>query len=475
VNTSTTDEQRSSSVTSLQDGGWVVTWTSEHLGANTSNDREIFFQRFDATGQPAGGEQQVSFAGAIREDRPTITTLDNGDFVISWFNNFSGNAQVFGRVFMPDGTPRSAEFTISDPSISNTQAFQSISALSDGGFVVAWQDFRGFNLTYSRAFDADGTARGPQEAVGPEPNNLTIGGNSVVSLEGGGFGVFWENDGSEIIGAFHGRGTDRADIEYMSAAGEFSALGGNDYVQGSSGDDIILGGKGIDTLYGGDGNDRIEAGGGYGSFVSELLYGGNGDDTLIGSNGVDRLEGDAGDDLLRGRGGDDVLNGGGGQDILRGQTGNDVLSGGSGADHLKGGEGDDILQGGANGDRLNGNDGDDRVVGGGGNDKMYGGDGTDDLSGGAGKDTISGGLGDDVMEGGNGADKFVFRETGFGEDIITDFEDGVDRLVVSAGVAASFADVTLTVVGDDVIVSMGGGEVLIRDMAGLLDATDFIF
>jgi len=69
-------------------------------------------------------------------------------------------------------------------------------------------------------------------------------------------------------------------------------------------------------------------------------------------------------------------------------------------------------------DELYGGDGDDNLQGGAGNDTLDGGDGGDTLTGGAGNDTLSGGL---------GSDEFIFN-TGFGNDIITDFAHGLDEL-----------------------------------------------
>jgi Ca2+-binding RTX toxin-like protein len=55
--------------------------------------------------------------------------------------------------------------------------------------------------------------------------------------------------------------------------------------------------------------------------------------------------------------------------------------------------------------------------------------GNDVIAGGAGEDTVVGGLGDDTLSGGGGADTFLYT-VGDGNDTITDFERGDDRLVL---------------------------------------------
>lgn len=114
----------------------------------------------------------------------------------------------------------------------------------------------------------------------------------------------------------------------------------------------------------------------------------------------------------------DVLNGKGGQDVLQGKAGKDKLFGGTG---------DDILGGGKGNDRLNGGEGDDT------------------LSGGEGVDRLNGGKGDDNLRGGDFGNKinkdiFIFKKND-GNDIINDFQDGIDLLDLRAFKFDSFAEV----------------------------------
>lgn len=138
-----------------------------------------------------------------------------------------------------------------------------------------------------------------------------------------------------------------------------------------------------------------------------------------------------------------------------GTSGDDLLRGGSSADDLNGGSGDDVLNGGSGDDVLGGGSGDDTLNGGSGSDALAGGSGDDALYGGSGDDTLVGGSGDDILTGGSGDDLFTFD----GEDRITDFELGADRIDLRGlGVtAASFAeDVAVRAAGDDTLITVGG-------------------
>lgn len=157
-------------------------------------------------------------------------------------------------------------------------------------------------------------------------------------------------------------------------------------------DNLILTFGGRDTVNAGQGDDAVMLGKG-----NDVGSGGSGHDTVLGEGGDDRIAGDAGND---------VLDGGKGKDLLDGGSGNDAMSGGDGEDVLSGGSGDDVLDGG---------------------------DGHDLLVGGTGDDLLVGGSGHDTMTSGTGKDVFVF-ESGFGKDVVLDFQKGVDKLEIEANI-----------------------------------------
>lgn len=242
---------------------------------------------------------------------------------------------------------------------------------------------------------------------------------------------------------------------------------GNNLLRGLAGDDRMWGGAGRDTLLGDSGDDR--------------LFGDGGSDRLIGGLGRDRAFGGLGNDSLAGGWGRDTLSGDAGNDTLSGEVDHDELLGGAGDDLLLGGIGDDVMDGGwsVNGDRMVGDSGNDTYFlnstrdvivesSDGGVDAVvvlvdryeeseytlaptledlelrgnrafngYGNSGPNVLRGNASSNILSGGADNDFLTGGNGSDRFLyvsdrpFNAADFGSDVITDFQSGIDKLVLS--------------------------------------------
>ena len=246
-------------------------------------------------------------------------------------------------------------------------------------------------------------------------------------------------------------------------------------ISGSSGTAInILGSGGkirnFDTVNGdinagADGNNMVVVN--YGTVNGDILLG-NGTDKYFGRDDgrvAGAVRGGSGADTLDGGNGADYLYGDQGNDLIRAGDGNDVLNGGSGVDTIKGNAGRDAIDGGDNSDFL------------------FGGADADTIKGGNGNDRIMGGRGDDVMTGNAGADIFIFQRY-TDDDVITDFQNNVDKLDLSAYNVNSrnelfskggiFSDgsgsiIDLTVVGGD-------GIIMVEDMSvGDWSASDFIF
>lgn len=110
----------------------------------------------------------------------------------------------------------------------------------------------------------------------------------------------------------------------------------------------------------------------------------------------------------------------------------------------------DNLVGSVANDLIYGNRTEDTLFGNGGNDLLYGGKGNDIIDAGAGADLIEGNFGDDILIGGIGGDRFNFSSND-GNNIITDFEDGID--IIGLGNGLNFQQLTISQIGNDTRIS----------------------
>lgn len=159
-----------------------------------------------------------------------------------------------------------------------------------------------------------------------------------------------------------------------------------------------------------------------------------------------------------------------------GLTGNMTIARDTWIENAIAGAGNDVLKGNKLGNELEGNSGDDRLYGYAGEDTLEGGPGADRLYGSAGNDTLSGGPGNDRLSGGADADVFVFTP-GDGEDTITDFTRGEDKIDLAAFSLDEPANLSMTTNADGVTLDLpgaDGGTVLLAGLDTNPGTDDFI-
>jgi Ca2+-binding RTX toxin-like protein len=370
---------------------------------------------------------------------------------------------------------------------------------------------------------------GNDRLVGQDGDDILAGGQGADLLIGGaghdilmgdsGNDRLFGQDGNDVLNGGDGDDALHGDGDNDTLIG----LGGADTLYGGDGDDNLSGNAANDIVYGGDGNDVLNGGDG-----NDVLNGGTGGDIIDGGAGIDQASykfssaGVAINPALGVTGAADLagnvafvtavfnnlfgrdpngLDTNGGADnywVAELEAGADIgqinleIMGGALGDDLafleknapgvtinlelgtaSGGEaeGDNLISienigGSIHADILTGDANENRLLGNGGNDT---------LSGGAGIDQLIGGSGDDILEGGADADQFVFGTT-WGNDIVSDFEDGADLLDLSR-TSLAFTDLTIIQVGDHAMVADGDGNSIRLDDIDFnnISETDFIW
>jgi hypothetical protein len=187
VNVETKGRQRYPAVAMLAGGGSVVAWESNQV---PSRFEDVYVRRFDAKGQPLGGEVRVNTTDRGLDLDAAVTGLPGGGFVVAW----RGSQHIYTRRFGAGGGPAGGETQVSQYQ-GQLKKEPAIAADADGGYVVVWQSSLqdGSNYgVYARRFAAGGRALGGEQRV-----NQTVTGDQIepalaVSPEGD-FAVVWHS------------------------------------------------------------------------------------------------------------------------------------------------------------------------------------------------------------------------------------------------------------------------------------------
>jgi hypothetical protein len=161
VNTYTKDQQIDPAVAALPDGSAIITWSSYGQDGSMWG---VFARKISGKGafSPAK-EFQVNQYTQYNQRKPSVATLANGNYVISWVSEqerFYNSVDIYARVFTAAGAPVTDEIPIN--SGTNICDTPDVAALNDGGFTVVWAQKDLANPTNSwdvwgRAFSASGS------------------------------------------------------------------------------------------------------------------------------------------------------------------------------------------------------------------------------------------------------------------------------------------------------------------------------
>lgn len=189
VNSNTTDSQHAPEADTLSNGNYVIVWVDYGVGTTSSTD--IKGQVFNAEGAAVGAEFVVNDITLADQIQPAITALENGTFVVSWTDisrTVESDAGIRAQIFHNSGTPIGNSFRVNTVGGRGVQSKSDIAELNNGNFIITWDDPAG---VYYQLFNADGTEVG-DDTLG-SPLNRASRDPSVSALVDGGFVVAWQD------------------------------------------------------------------------------------------------------------------------------------------------------------------------------------------------------------------------------------------------------------------------------------------
>jgi hypothetical protein len=122
-------------IATLSDGGFVVVWQD---GLRDGFAGGIFGQRFDSTAGRVGTEFQVNNYTFSQQRHPAVAASPDGGFLVTWGGIVGSDEQIIARRYDDAGQPLGTEFEVNTPGSLGQQAYPSLAAEPDGGYLVVW-------------------------------------------------------------------------------------------------------------------------------------------------------------------------------------------------------------------------------------------------------------------------------------------------------------------------------------------------
>lgn len=201
-------------IAALPGGGFLLAWTEEQALMRSApfyeyrevHDRDIFVQRLDANGAPAGARYQVNADAAGLQAVPKIAVLQNGGAFIAW--KATGAAKgIAGRFVKPTGEPTGSDVKITEDATADHVAV----AAAKNRVLATWDALVGSQEdVFARLYAPSGNADGPAFRVNPSSPGRQRW-PAVATGSDGNFLVAWQSYlTNKILVRIYGQGVSPA-------------------------------------------------------------------------------------------------------------------------------------------------------------------------------------------------------------------------------------------------------------------------
>ena len=210
INTYTQDAQRKPSISSLNDGGFIVTWES---WAQDGDDWGIYVQRFDASSNPVGTETQVNTYTQGGQGGISTAGLSNGGYIVTWesYEQDGDDLGIYAQRFDANSDKVGNEFLV-NTYITGYQSRSDVTALLDGGYVITWRSYQqdgDASGIYAQRYDVNGIKVGNEFLVNTVTES-TQNFPSIAALTDGGYVITWHSKYQD--GSYYGIYGQRYDV-----------------------------------------------------------------------------------------------------------------------------------------------------------------------------------------------------------------------------------------------------------------------
>ena len=202
VNSQTAGDQGHPVIAGFSDGSYIIVWDSYDVAQDGSGSA-LKAQMYSVSGVKIGAEFLVNAKVTGGQFSPSVSALDEDRYLVAWVTtdvtqDGSLNA-IKAQLFDHSGTRIGGEFLVNSQTAS-IQGAPKVTNLTDGGFVISWDDYIGFDMK-AQIYNESGDRFGSELRV----NTNTYGSQErgdIVGLSNGGFQATWQTtdksqDGSD--------------------------------------------------------------------------------------------------------------------------------------------------------------------------------------------------------------------------------------------------------------------------------------
>ncbi len=202
TNSSITDARPDSSCESpdiavLPSGHVIIVWADRR-----GRSWDIYGQLLNSNGNAIGNNFKIdSEDGQFQQHSPRVAAISDGRFVVAWYDNRSGDDDIYGRVFNSDGSPEAPDFRVNDDDSQTKQAFPAVAADGNGRYFIAWVDWQNGTYPknpdiYYRRYDDTGTPLGECHKLISDANKRPQKDVAICSDRMGNLGIVWADSTS---------------------------------------------------------------------------------------------------------------------------------------------------------------------------------------------------------------------------------------------------------------------------------------
>lgn len=190
------------SATELSDGNIAVSWVAQLSPDTEQNRQDIFVQIITPEGEAVSEVITVNENRFLSQTTPFVEALTDGGFVVHWLDQAVGaslttaatNQSLVSRTFTNDGTATRGEVAYANPDIGTVQQFLHFNLPNDVVAVLTLNENNSDNITY-RTIDADGNVLSEHIDIidaSTHGDNFIVTDFAVSGTESGEFSLIYE-------------------------------------------------------------------------------------------------------------------------------------------------------------------------------------------------------------------------------------------------------------------------------------------